>query len=72
VKATIEFSLPEERSEFDLHCSAGRMYSALCDIVEHVRRRRKYGEPDESAMAELDALACLLQDCDVYALVDLP
>jgi hypothetical protein len=72
MKATIEFSLPDERSEFDLHCAAPRMYSALCDIVEHVRRRRKYGEPDESAMAEIDALVTVLQDCDVYALVDLP
>lgn len=56
MKATLEFQLPEDEAEFGLAVDAPRLFSALVQIRDHVRSRRKHGDPDESALRELDAL----------------
>lgn len=44
MKATLEFSLPDENHEYMLTANAGRMASLLHEFVTWMRERRKYGE----------------------------
>lgn len=48
MKATLEFTLPEEQQELRMALSSGRMYAALCDIKELVRLHLKHGDPKNS------------------------
>lgn len=43
VKAILVFDLPEDAAEHRTACQAGVMASALWDVRESLRRRRKYG-----------------------------
>lgn len=60
MKATLEFNLPEDDADFGLAVDAPRLFSALVRIRDHVRSRRKHGDPDDSALRELDALWALI------------
>jgi hypothetical protein len=46
-KATLEFNLPEEQSEFDITSNAGKYYSVLWDLDQYLRNCVKY--PTEGA-----------------------
>ena len=41
-KATIEFNLPEEQSEFDTANNASKYYSVLWDLDQYLRNFVKY------------------------------
>lgn len=60
--ATLEFTLPEEREEFDQAANATSMYCLLCDVSEHLRGRIKYGELSGEIVAELDAIRGMLME----------
>jgi hypothetical protein len=59
MKATLEFKLPEEQSDFDLANKAGSYHAAIHEIMENIfRRARKYGQLDgtELNVEELDTI----------------
>ena len=70
MKATLTFILPDERPEFLLSIEAPNMLAALRDVVEHVRRRRKYecGLGDD-AIAELDQVWRVLEEAGAIGMV---
>jgi len=45
--ATLHFTLPEDKQEFDMACHAGEAYSTLQHLGEVVRSHLKYGEPEK-------------------------
>ena len=47
MKATLEFNLPDDQHEFDLAVQGGKMYSALWDISQDLRKLWKYEELSE-------------------------
>ena len=46
MKATLEFSLPEEREEFEMTNKAGDYYSQLHEIDNYLRSLLKHGDPE--------------------------
>jgi len=46
MKATITFSLPEEREEFELANNAGKYHSALWAMASALRNHAKHGDAD--------------------------
>ena len=46
MKATLEFSLPEEREEFEMTNKAVDYYSQLHEIDNYLRSLLKYGDPE--------------------------
>jgi hypothetical protein len=54
MKATLQFTLPDEQSEFDAARLGSRALSALWDIDQHCRSLLKYGEPtpEQKTLAE--------------------
>ena len=46
MKATLEFSLPEEREEFEMTNKAGDYYSQLFEIDNYLRSLLKHGDPE--------------------------
>lgn len=44
-KATLEFSLPDEREEFMQAAHAGKAWSVIHEIDSDLRHLIKYGEP---------------------------
>ena len=47
MKATLEFNLPEDQHEYDLAVSSAKMYCALYEIQQEIRRVWKYAELTE-------------------------
>lgn len=43
-KATITFNLPDEKEEYKLAMSAGKLHCALYDLYTWLRADTKYGE----------------------------
>lgn len=56
MKATLEYSLPDDAHELAFAQSGKEMYLVLCELQRHVRDRLKHGEPSEAARAELEAV----------------
>jgi hypothetical protein len=56
MKATLEFSLPEERDEYIFAVNSGEMHGVLRRLDEAMRAMLKHGFPDElpdrTALAE--------------------
>ena len=44
MKITIQFDLPKEQSDLDMHMMADGMYSALWEFSQELRKYRKYDE----------------------------
>jgi hypothetical protein len=59
MKATLEFSLPEERAEYHWASNAGKLHSAIIEFDGILRNRCKYG--DDNARAS--ELRSILYDC---------
>jgi len=55
MKATLEFNLPEDQSQFDIAVSASKMYAALWDIEQFLRNKLEY-MGDDLSQAELSQL----------------
>ena len=51
-KATLSFSLPDEREEFETAINAGKYHSALWDLREAFRQKAKYSEDDKTTWDE--------------------
>lgn len=47
-KHTIEFQLPEERSELEVTLAAHRLHGAISEMLEWLRGKVKHGEMAES------------------------
>jgi len=47
MKATLEFNLPEDQTDFDLCNDALNMSCALDDIRNYLRSQYKYGDPPD-------------------------
>ena len=52
-KATLEFNLPEETEEFRTAVDAQAMHSAIWDLLEYIRAKRKYAEEHEKTFEDL-------------------
>jgi hypothetical protein len=48
MKATLEFNLPEEQSDFDLAVNGAKAQSALYDMDQWLRSQTKYAPDDMS------------------------
>ena len=48
MKATLEYSLPEEREEFQIVNKAADYFCALCELDRHLRSCVKYGHQYKS------------------------
>ena len=48
MKATLEFNLPEDQSDFDLSVNGAKAQSALCDMDQWLRSQTKYAPDDFS------------------------
>ena len=49
MKATLEFNLPEENSEYAMYQNAGKYHSVLWDLKTYLRNKLKYEEPTETS-----------------------
>lgn len=62
-KAILEFNLPEEREDFELHMNASKYFCAIHDIKNYIRQLNKYDERDTIPKEELtEKLYALLDD----------
>ena len=55
-KITMEFSLPEEREEFQAAEDGARLAMALDDFKEYLRKRLKYEEMSDEQYCLLEAV----------------
>ncbi len=65
MKATLEFSLPEEQNEFDTVSKAGAYESALWEIKELIRGAAKYD-------TEMNMQEAYRQICEICSDARLP
>jgi len=63
--ATLHFTLPEDKQEFDMACKAGEAYAALHSIGEAIRSHLKYGEPEQDR-AKLEEIQREIADATYY------
>lgn len=56
MKAKIEFTLPDEQPEYDIHCQAPAMSSVLYEFSNTLRANDKYGAPPPKDWAEVRTL----------------
>ena len=47
MKATLEFTLPDEAHAHLLAIRSGELYAALCEFGEYLRSQEKYVEPED-------------------------
>lgn len=66
MKATLEFNIPEENSEFLHATNAGRYLSALCEFDERLRGLRKHGEEKTLAEDLIRAWFDAIENLDLY------
>jgi hypothetical protein len=53
VKAILEFNLPEDNDEYDIHTNSGKFFVAIDDYLGMLRQIVKYGELLEGREAEI-------------------
>ena len=61
MRATIEFTLPEESAEFELATHARGLASAFAEVARYLRDRL-YGDMEEPAREELEKLRVVIVD----------
>jgi hypothetical protein len=65
MRATLEFNLPDEESDFRRAVEASKWYFVLMELFQHVRKRLKYEQLDEQTIAALeDVRGVLLGEMD--------
>ena len=62
MKATLEFTLPDEEAEYRIATKARMYHSALCEVSNAVRTRLKYGNLGDEVNTVLRELQQLLWD----------
>ncbi len=74
MKATLQFTLPEEHAEFMEAASASSLRCALCDMAQYLRDRLKHedltGNVHEAVQHARDTLWGIMGDNDVAHIVD--
>ncbi len=46
-QVTIKFNLPEEQSEYNLHCNVSKYASVIYDFTQLIREKTKYATGEE-------------------------
>lgn len=65
MKVTLEFNLPEDQEEFDIHRQAMDFFVVLSDLDQELRAMIKYGEiSDEKREAYEIVRTMLLEYCE--------
>lgn len=64
VKATLTFTLPEEKAEFDMAVKAGDYYSCLFEL-DQLWRRWKHSETEPTGQEVLDAIREVIHDNEI-------
>ena len=64
-KATLTFSLPEEREDYELCVNAGKIVCAVSDFKNWLRGCVKYGEEVPDAYKIYDELCTTLSDIGI-------
>ena len=63
MKATLEFTLPEEAEDFEMAANASKLKCAIEEIQSHMRQLDKYGDSETINISELrDQLNCLVRE----------
>lgn len=62
MKATLEFNLPEETTEYKRANQSQDMFAAIFHFSERLRGYRKYGHDFKTADEALEAINILLHD----------
>lgn len=62
MKAILEFSLPEDRVEYEMHNQAEGMRSVLWELEQSLRRDLKYGHEYDTANEALEAVRDTLHE----------
>lgn len=70
MKATLEFTLPEEQMEHMAALQGGRAVCAINELFSYLRQEIKYGDPDKKTYDALEAVRTRLREIvDQYELV---
>ena len=56
MKATLEYTLPDDQHEYDLANNSGAMYNALFEIKNELRTLHKYGELSDQQWEMVDKI----------------
>jgi len=65
ITATLHFTLPDDKQEFDMARHAGEAYSTLCSIGEAIRSHLKHGEPEQDR-AKLEEIQREIADATYF------
>lgn len=60
MKATLTFTLPEDREDFDDAVRGSEWKQAVRDVMDELRNRIKYGELPEAEVATLEAVRSMV------------
>lgn len=52
MKVTLEFSLPEEREEYEMYANAAKYYAVIWEYLSTLRSHIKYGSEEEKGSFE--------------------
>lgn len=66
MKATIEFNLPEDQTEFDMATNANKYYSALFNFQQYLRNKLKH----EDLTPEQESIVAVIQSDFLQMLYD--
>ncbi len=65
-KVTVEYNLPEERDDYNIHMQSFKMYCALSDFSEYLRAKVKYSPEGGDIFYEIRIKFYeILSECDV-------
>ena len=62
MKATLEFNLPEETTEYNRVNQAADMFAAILHFEEKLRKYQKYGHEFKTADEAIESLRALLHE----------
>ena len=65
MKATLAFTLPEERHEFDNAMQGGEAISLLWRIDQYLRGLVKHGDPEPAARELAEAVRTMIRESTV-------
>jgi hypothetical protein len=56
MKATLEFNLPEDQSEYDMAINGQKFYTVIWDMKQHLRGKVKHGDLPEGEHKAYDEM----------------
>lgn len=66
MKAILEFTLPEDQSNFNLARKAGEYHSLLHEIERYLRQIAKYGNPTKGELVIIDRVRELISETNIW------